>query len=274
MAIMSDYQLLEVSCIKEAASRLGLPILSYDKSGNFFSIDISNKKFFFANWSGPWNSDSTFKIFQDKEFFYFLVKDKVEIPRSLGFLDPFYEPLSSRRHKIDEIKRKVALEQLAKLIADHFRYPFVLKRNSGMRGINVFLVKDEWETLSALSKIFNINSYSYDYVALAQEYVESVKEYRAVIFRKEFVLIYEKGKNVKAVHDTAIKHSIINLVSPIFDILDFDFAAFDIILGKDNKLYLLEGNSRPSFRGLVQGLGKEVLIEMYSRILFKMKTEL
>lgn len=264
---MANKELLETSCIKEAAKQLGFAVRVFDASGNFFSIDVDGRNLFFANRSGPWNSDSVFKIWRDKEFSYFLLKDAIRMPKSAGFADPFYVPPGAPAKKISERETTAAFRALAESLAQIFKFPFVLKMNSGLKGINVFLVKDKAEAIKALGEIFNPNSRTYDYIALAQEYVKISEEYRAIVFRKELVAVYKKGGKATPAGDEKTKKEIFDFIKPAFGIIDFDFSAFDIVRDKGGSLFLLEGNSRPAFSRFAKDNGRQALVDMYKKIL-------
>lgn len=268
---MANKELLETSCIKEASKRLGFAVRTFDAHGNFFSVKAGGRDLFFANRSGPWNSDSIFKIFRDKEFTHMVFGSSVRMPRSAGFADPFYVPPGQAESLAGKQERRDAFSQIAERMAGLFCFPFVIKMNAGLKGINVFLVKSEKEAIDALEKIFDCRFRTYDYVALAQEYIKIKEEYRVVVFRKELLLIYKKGSRAVVVKDEAEKKEIADFLKPVFEALDFDFGAFDVVRETSGGLCLLEANSRPSFRGLAKGAGREALVGMYSHILSLLK---
>ena len=156
--------------------------------------------------------------------------------------------------------------------------------NKGSHGDNVFLCKTAEEVDHAINKIFDSNSKFYDYIALAQEYLPIQKEYRVIIFREKIIFAYEKNieeaqfvgnlsplhwENSRAilVKDEGLINEFKNFISPIFTQLDLIFGGLDIVIDKDNQMWLIELNSKPGFEYFVACNGYDEVVKMYEILL-------
>lgn len=271
--------LVQLSCLKTVARISGFSVREFDLYGNLFELSKGPRKLFFANFSTPWNSGSVEQICKDKGFTYFILKDVVLMPETIGYFDPDF-----KRDGYGGYKKFNDVGVIADDITHNFPVPLVVKRNSGMRGVNVFLCRSSIEVERALTKIFFKDSPDYDYVALAQTYITPKAEYRAVIFRGKVVLLYEKdiskaefkgnisplhfeGARAVEVKDGALKKEIEGFLSPVFRVLPIDFAGFDVILDASGRWWLIEINTRPGFAIFIRDNGKEPIIKMYETIL-------
>lgn len=270
--------IIQLSCFKEACRRLRVSFEELDKNGNLVKAQIGGG-LFFANYSTPFNIGSTEQICKDKEFTYLLLKDVSVMPETCGYFDPDY-----RREGYERYKKFRNVSEIALDIDKKFGEPVIVKRNSGMRGENVFLCADVKGIENALVRIFDKKSSDYDYIALAEKYIKPGREFRVVVFKEKPVLVYEKKNggakfvgNISPLHYEGARAVMIideNLVSklgkfikPIFKRLPVVFGGFDIIEDEAGKLWLLEINSRPGFAIFVRDNGKEPLIKMYERVL-------
>jgi len=278
LTLMSN-QLTNTRCLAEACRRLKLPVKSRDENGNLLSVEIGGRRFFFANYSTPFNSDAVSKIAKDKEFTYRILKDVVPMPRTAGFFDPSYDSVPDRPKAAFR-----SVEEITRSVLDNFSLPVIIKMNSGDRGVNVFLSRSGAEVQNAIGEIFLKQSRHYDYIALAQDYVPPAREFRAVVFRGRVVLLYEKDfsrakfvgnlsplhwEGARAVH-VADKEAIADfekLLTPIFSALPVEFSGLDVLEGKDGRRWLLEMNSQPGFFYFVRDNGEEPVVRMYEKIL-------
>ncbi|MDB4991789.1 MAG: Glutathione synthase/RimK-type ligase, ATP-grasp superfamily [Parcubacteria group bacterium] len=268
-------------CIRAACERLGLTYQIHDTYGNFLSVELE-KPYFFVNFSTPFNNGSVDRICQDKEFSWLLSHDIIRTPRTKGYFNPQPADVAYSAY-IDHLD----CESITREIVQNFSLPVIVKMNSGREGKNVFLCSGAEEIQSALEKIYDHNSSTYDYVAIAQEYILKEKEYRVIVFRGEVLLVYEKDcsagtfvGNLSPLHyENAVARHIDEpqlilrmqeFIAPLIVKVDLEFAGLDVILDKENRLHLLEMNSRPGFSYFVRDNGEEKLIQMYERILKSM----
>lgn len=273
---------MQIECLQRACRKLNISFSTYGNTGNFICLKMK-KPLFFVNSSTPFNSDSTVKICRDKEFTYNLVSDLVQMPQTQGFLDPGCE----KRYK--NYRKYYNQAEIAQAISRSFSWPVVLKPNAKERGKNIFFCTKKECIESALKTIFNQDSKNYDYVAIAQEYINIKREFRAVFFEKRIVLLYEKhipslskkspsdfykkGLYTKHIKNQKMTAKIENFVSPAFKALNASFVGADIAMGDDKLLYLLEFNSHPGFSRFVKDNGKEDLVLMYEKILASLQVK-
>ena len=162
----------------------------------------------------------------------------------------------------------------------------IVKRNSGSGGHNVFLCQNTDKIETALKEIFNINQ-KYDYVALAQEFIQIKSEYRAIFLNKELVLLYEKdisdaefagnlsplhwnGAKAKYINEPKILSEVANFAKPIFEELDLDYGGLDIVLDRDNQYWLIEINSHPNYSIITRDNGEKPVLKIFEKMLISL----
>jgi len=247
-------------------------------SRNFVKVIIKNKSYFFVNYSTPFNTQSNARIFLDKGHSYHLLKDKINTPKAVSFLSPFCEP--NYQQYLDYIDIDAIVAEIDKI----FAVPLIIKSNQGHTGNNVFFCQNREQIELSIKQIFNVNSKDYDYVALAQEYINIANEYRAIIFNGELLLLYEKSKanakfvgnlsplhweGAKAVHITERKllSEIEEFIQPIFQEMPLIYAGADIAIDENGKFWLIELNSSPNYSIFTRDNEERILIEMFKKML-------
>lgn len=265
-------------CVRRAAEELAVLYTVHDLYGNLISID-TQKKIYFANYSTPFNSDSIHRICKDKEFTAKLVGEVIQTPRTHSFFDPFPKAEENKCY----IKEK-SYEEIAERILSEFSLPVIVKMNSGRQGANVFLAHTSEEVLSSIKEIFNHTSQHYDYIALAQEYVERAQEFRVVVFKGEIVLVYEKdfsgatfSGNLSPLHyENAVAHhvndpvliqALTKFIQPLQQVVGVEFAGLDVILNTKGEMYLVEINSQPGFGIYIRDNGEEEIVSLYKKLI-------
>jgi len=247
-------------------------------AGNFVKVIIKNKPYFFVNYSTPFNTQSNARIFLDKGHSYHLFKDKINTPKAVSFLSPFCEP--NYKQYLDYIDIDAIVAEIDKI----FAMPVIIKSNQGYAGNNVFFCQDREQIELSIKQIFNVNSKDYDYVALAQEYINIANEYRAIIFNGELLLLYEKSKaNAKFVGNLSPLHwegakavqiterqlvsEIEEFIQPIFQEMPLIYAGADIAIDENGKFWLIELNSSPNYSIFTRDNEERILIEMFKKML-------
>ncbi|MEG4503564.1 alpha-L-glutamate ligase [Microcoleus sp. F6_B4] len=270
--------LTNIEILLAACDELNIPYEILHPSQNLIRIKHRGENYYFVNYMMPFNSASIAQIFKDKEYTYQLLNGKIKTPRTLGFVSPYCEDKYKKYLSFPDIE-SIALE-----VNKNFSFPVILKRNRGAGGNNVFLCESIEQIKEALEIIFNVNSKNYDYVALAQEYIEIVREYRAIFCKEKLVLLYEKDKsqaefagNLSPLHwEGAKAKHIINpnlmseiedFVKPVFAEMAINYAGFDIALDKKGQYWLIEINSTPNYDIFMRDNDRQIVVTMFKGIL-------
>lgn len=248
---------------------------------NLVKIKLNNKQHYFCNYSTPLINQAVAQIIKDKEYTYHILKQKVKLPKTIGFLSPFCD----LQYKI--YLKFPSFQEIILEVKNKFEIPVIIKRNSGSGGCNVFLCHNIDEIETALKEVFNINNRKYDYVAIAQEYIQILYEYRAVFLNKQLVLLYEKditdakfagnlsplhwdGAKAKYIDDPQILSEIANFAKPVFEELDLDYGGLDIVLDRDNQYWLIEVNSSPNYTIFTRDNGEEPVLKIFEKMLISL----
>ncbi|MEP6487944.1 ATP-grasp domain-containing protein [Microcoleus vaginatus GB2-A3] len=270
--------LTNIEILLAACQELNIPYEILHPSQNLIRIKHRGENYYFVNYMMPFNSASIAQIFKDKEYTYQLLNGKIKTPRTLGFVSPHCE---------DKYKKYLSFPDIESIVLEvnkNFDLPVILKRNRGSGGNNVFLCESREQIQEALEIIFNVNSKNYDYVALAQEYIEIEHEYRAIFCKEKLVLLYEKDKyqakfagNLSPLHwEGAKAKHIINptlmseieyFVKPVFAEMAINYAGFDIALDKKGQYWLIEINSTPNYDIFIRDNDRQIVVTMFKDLL-------
>lgn len=273
-----------VSLLLQACKNLNISYEIIHPAENLLKIKLNNKQHYFCNYSTPLINQAVAHIIKDKEYTYHILKQKVKLPRTVGFLSPFCELQYKIYLKFPSFK-DIILE-----IKNKFETPVIIKRNSGSGGHNVFLCQNTDEIETALKEIFNINYKKYDYVAIAQEFIHIKSEYRAVFLNKKLVLLYEKditdakfagnlsplhwdGAKAKHINYPQILSEIANFAKPIFEELDLDYGGLDIVLDQENQYWLIEVNSHPNYTIFTRDNGEKPVLKIFEKMLISLASK-
>lgn len=270
--------LTNIEILLAACEELNIPYEILHPSQNLIRIKHRGENYYFVNYMMPFNSASIAQIFKDKEYTYQLLNGKINTPRTIGFFSP---------HCQEKYKKYLTFPDIESILLEvhkNFALPMILKKNRGAGGNNVFLCETTEQVKEALEIIFNIDSKDYDYVALAQEYIEIAHEYRAVFCKEKLVLLYEKDKsqaefagNLSPLHwEGAKAKHIINpnlmseiedFVKPVFAEMAINYAGFDIALDKKGQYWLIEINSTPNYDIFMRDNDRQIVVTMFKGIL-------
>lgn len=266
-------QILIKSCEK-----LNLKYRSLHKTNNLFLVHTKSQDLIFGHTITPFNSESEGLICRDKDFTYSLFAEYLKFPKTISFCNPDIDDQYQEYVEYKDTK------EITKKILEEFSLPVIIKKNSGSQGMNVFKCNTKKEILTALKTIYNQKSKDYDYISLAQEYIEIQKEFRVIWFKGDILLIYEKDNskgefvgnlspfhwnNSKAViiDDKILKKRVKEFLSPINNIRGFNYLGVDICLDKEDNMFLLELNSHPGFSKFLLDNDESYLVDMFVKIL-------
>lgn len=268
---------INIQCLIAACDNLNIGYQYLDINKNFVMVELHDGLLFKSNVT-PFNTEVMSAICKDKEYSYRLLHNRIAMPKTIGFID---FNVQDKYHKYVRYNSK---SSILDAIEKEFTYPVVVKKNRGALGINVFLCQDRNMASLALEQIFNRNDCSYDYIALAQEYIQPEKEFRAVFFRGECLLCYQRISEDKKFGvrywDTNMGHALdvdspedlsalAEFVHPSLSLLGLDYIGFDIIKSIHDKYFLIELNSGPKFNNYVDSCGPKKVIAMYEKILLQ-----
>ncbi len=249
---------------------------------NVVKIKISDREYYFTNYSTPLTPQSVAEIFKDKQYFYQIFQDVVKMPRTISFISPYCD------EKYLEYLEFPSIDIIIAEIERNFALPVIIKRNRGSGGNNVFKCTNLPEIRKALDHIFNVNSKNYDYVVLVQEPINIVKEYRSVCLNQEQIVLYEKdisqavftgnlsplhweGAIAKQVNDAQVIQAIDQFIQPIFQKMAIAYVGVDVALDDQGNYWLIEANSHPNFDIFIRDNGEEVIVQLFQQVLEYLK---
>ena len=270
--------LTNISLVIQACQQLNITYEILASNQNLIRIQQSGQDYYFVNYCTPFDSAPIVEIFKDKEYTYQLLQGKIRIPQTVGFVSPFCDE-KYRQYLILQDCAQIAIE-----VTKIFPIPVIIKKNRGSAGNNVFLCETHKQIKTAIETVFNVNSKDYDYVCLAQEYIDIRHEFRAVFFNKKLILLYEKDKSdakfmgnlsplhwdgAKAKHiiDSKIISEIENFVQPVFAEINVNYGGFDIAIDKNGEYWLIEINSSPNYDIFVRDNYRQIVVTMFKDIL-------
>lgn len=270
--------LTNIRVLIAACQELNIDFKFLHSSHNFVQLKINSHPYLFANYTTPFNSEVNAAICKDKGLTYELLKNKVRIPKTISFLSPFC------KEKYQKYLTYKNIDSIVEEINKNFSLPVIIKMNSGSLGKNVFLCQDGEQIRSSLEKIFNINSKDYDCIAIAQEYIDVIREYRAIIFNNELLLLYEKnidnakfvgilspgaweGSKTIQITEEEFITEVERFIQPIFEEISLNYTGADIVIDKNRKIWLLELNSMPHYERFVKDNGEETIVEIFKKML-------
>lgn len=264
-------QSINTKIIEDVAREMDLSCVRHDVAGNFISVKAGRQKFFFSYEKTPFNSEIAAEICKDKEFAYKILHNSVLMPKTIGFLNPDYSG------KYSDLIAEKNIDAITEKIESEFSYPVIIKMNRGQRCQNVFKCADSAEIKIALQKIYDKTKVGYDYIALAQEYIPTVAEYRAVFYKGNLEILYRKaGKRIfyekksDAAGEIIAGEKFLNKVSdfarPIFSEIDLSYVGLDIVENSSGELFLIELNTAIGFGSFVKKNGSQKVKDFFVKI--------
>ena len=276
--------LTNIRMLLEACKKLAVEYEILHPNQNLVKVKISDREYYFTNYSTPLIPQSIAGIFKDKQYFYQVFRDVVKMPRTISFISPYCD------EKYKEYLQFLNIDEIIAEIEDNFELPIILKRNRGSGGNNVFKCCDSPQMRSALENIFDVNSKSYDYIALAQDSINIVKEYRSVCVNQEQVILYDKdfsqaeftgnlsplhweGAIAKQVNDSRTIDAIAEFIKPIFQKMPaIAYVGLDVALDDRGIYWLIEANSHPNFDIFIRDNGEDAIVGLFEKILKYLKS--
>lgn len=277
----NSYAKINMQCLREAAESKNIQHEQIDEYGNYLILNINNKKYHFVQYRTPFNNSSIDKLCKDKDFTHKYFNGDLEMPKEKSYINPKTHDTNKKYVIYSDIN------QISNDIKSTFSLPCIIKMNKGSMGRNVFICLNENEIKKALKKIYKKTSKSYDFIAVAEEFIDIKREFRIIWFKGRIIFVYEKICDKKIFNLSPLHNP--NSYVKLIDEKDYDFkkienflcnskklheiefCGIDLVIDKSNKLKLLELNNTPSFEIFVSHLGKKPVVLMYQKILQKLK---
>lgn len=262
-----------VNYICKALDQLG-------KSYSYFSdsergieyVSESGKQYFFIGSGSTLVHNGINIIARDKGFTYTLLHDMVAMPKTQWY----YDPQGSS-------EKKTSYEEIFSDIATKFSFPLMIKMNKGSQGRHIYKCTTIQEVEQSIRAIFTRDK-DYDFMALAQEYIEIHKEYRVLVYDNEVQFVYLKDNskadfvgNISPLHfdwaqailiqDDVLLDEMKAFVARITSRLQLHYNGLDITIDKKGKRYLIELNGNPWFSIFTRDNGDEEVVKMYKKII-------
>lgn len=261
----------------QACDELGVSYTISHSTQEIVELSFQQSTVLFVNSTTPLNSESVVRLCFDKEFFYHFFHNTIRMPKTVAFCKPDWD-------KYLEFVKEKSYAEIVNSIEKSFQYPLIVKKNRGSRGINIFKANDRNSLLVALKNIFNQNSYQFDYLALAQDYINIQTEYRVIYLNGSLMFAYEKNlenaiydgnlsplhwKNAQAilVNDNDLLAEIDRFCVKLFQKMMIPFCGLDIAIDKQGIWWLIEANTAPSFKYFIQACGNKEVIHLYKKII-------
>jgi len=293
--------------IKKVCDELGLDIKFLDDYDCVMKVGLNGSRYhiFIANNSGL-NDEVVRKICNDKFYTYILLKDKINFPKTLSFVDPHADNIYEGYGNLNSNK-----EIVSKILASH-KFPVLVKANSLSRGLNIFKCENDEQVAFAVESIFNNQSKNYDHVLISQDFINIAKEYRVLVYNQKIMFFYLKDnitgqvannlitgslidgveiddatknihikpefvgnlsplhwENSKAVliNDQDLQNELQQFIEPIFSKLNLKYGGLDVGRDKNGNLWLIEINTQPGFSHYIRDNTDEEVVKMYKKIL-------
>ena len=271
-----------IETLKEACKREGLVYQDYHASGNLFSVVINGKRFVFANWTTPVTPQSIRLLCADKDYFYSVFQDIIQMPKTRSFFNPYSD------EKYSKYLAEKTIYEIIDAVETKFTYPLIIKKNKGSWGSNVFKVNNRRELEKSILTVYDARSSKFDFVCLAQEFIEIDVEFRIVYLDGKYQFGYEKitegatftdnlsplhweGSRAALVREPAMIEQIEAFCAPLFAYLQIPYCGLDIALDKNGEFWLIEANSSPGFDHIIRHEGIEPVVTMYRNMLLLLR---
>ncbi|MFN5727223.1 MAG: alpha-L-glutamate ligase, partial [Pseudanabaena sp.] len=81
--------LTNIKMLLEACKKLSVEYEILHPNQNLVKVRLSDREYYFTNYSTPLTPQSIAEIFKDKQYFYQVFQDVVKMPRTLSFISPY-----------------------------------------------------------------------------------------------------------------------------------------------------------------------------------------
>jgi carbamoylphosphate synthase large subunit len=267
-----------ISALVNVLESDGIEYQSLHPAGNL--IRISGTPHVFANHLTPFNRDVHGLICKDKHFQQLLLPEGW-YPHTKAYLDPH---TSAAYQEYVDLKSH---EEIREDILKNFQLPLIIKANRLSMGHHVFLCNSSEEIDTSITKMYE-DSKHYDYVLLAQEYLDIKSEYRVVYFDGQIHFMYLKDNstaefrnNLSPLHwdeaqavdiqpEDKIWFEADSICQIITESLDIEYFGLDLAVTTDGHLKIIEINGGPGFAKYIRDCGGKKVQSLYRAMLRKL----
>ena len=267
---------------EKACTELWIEYSFLDINKNILEYNHNNTIWHLIQGCVPTNNEIFALICKDKGFMYDILKDKIQLPTTLQYLDPASNSLFMEYMKYENIEKIV--EDIEKKLS----YPIIIKKSRWSLWIHVFKCDTTTSLTSTIRKIFD-NQKNYDYICLAQEYIHIKKEYRVIVYNNEVQFSYIKDntfstekENLSPLHqhnsiarlekDNTVINMIKDFVGKLSTVLPLPYTWIDLALDENGVRRLIELNSHPGFSYFVRDNWEKEVIDLYKKIILSQIT--
>ncbi|NCN87790.1 MAG: alpha-L-glutamate ligase [Candidatus Pacebacteria bacterium] len=275
-----ENKLITTKIIAKACKKTNLDFTFATANKTVLAIKLKDKTHYIINSNLGLITNTEAHICLDKAYQHEILSDVINISKTISYLDPF--------SKFGEFSEYKSHQEIVGDITDKFSFPLIVKKNTGTEGENVFLCNNANQVSVAVNNIFNLDSYLYDHVLIAQQRINIKEEYRAIFYKNNLELLYKKdisqaqytgnlsplhyeGSKAVDIDDSKFQQKISDFISPIFKKINLSYAGFDIAEDQSGKLYLIEINSIPGYAHYLANNPEDKLFNLFTKILTDLK---
>ncbi|MEM7131468.1 MAG: alpha-L-glutamate ligase [Chloroflexota bacterium] len=272
---------LNIESLLNACQKLQVDYRVLHSGQNVVEVQTPAGPRFFVNWSTPLNDQGVVKLCEDKDYTSTLLEGVINMPCTRAFLDPHVNPAYKR------YRSHTTFSQVIQEIEAEFAYPFILKRNRGSHGTNVFRIETSGELEQKLALIFDKKHKDYDYVVLAQEVIDIDAEFRSIFLAGAHQFSYRKDTTgatfsgnlspfrwgdtkAQLITDEELNQQICGFMAPALATLPIPFVGADIARDQDGTFWLIELNAAPGFGFFIRDCGRELVDILYEKMLYQL----
>lgn len=246
------------------------------------TIEFANKSYSFMFGRTPFNSESAQEFIDNKWKVYQALQGRFPVP---------YTEAIAKNDATDTKNLKSRLLGKINNPDNPLKFPIVLKPNMGSLGKDVFIVDSPENIEDSLNRIRS-NKESGRYILMQQFMGDcdgAFTEMRAICLDGRSQIVFERKLNyadddyitdlveadnvVSHIEDDYIINQIDQIAQHLYDTYDVSYVAFDLKCDRQNKIWVLEGNSSPTGLSRIElelSNGRELIDNLTDKMIQKM----
>lgn len=277
---------IKLACLRwKAKSSFDIVCQTIGEKDNTTRVQMNGSSFIFFNCTSPFNPASVPLIANSKILFYQAVKDDAQFPETIKVSQSvaYYEPNDRHADDRNTYRNLPSIDKVIDDVKTRFDFPLVVKPDQGRLGRNVIKAETPNQVRTGLKAIFDEEP-----LAVVQDYIPIVKEFRAIIFDGECIILYEKNKdqaiannNLNPIYwqgsipilsdDTWLQSQCDLLAQYLLNSMGFVHGGLDIGLDESGQLWLIEANASPmGLARLIENGGAKAVEQLTDKMITKM----